>query len=375
MKRSLAYALMTVLLTFLAACSSDGNGNGTDAGDGDAGNQVKCAGVTCLRGELCVNETICVPEASMPAEACQEHEDEEKGYISIGPADLTCHNIEPCSTADDCIGDQQDCFDGFCGIVTPTGDLPTTVTFRGCVDAFGIGDTPHTIRVALYQGNRDPSTDPPLADVATTEDRTGCEYWGEFEFTDVPTNTPLILKSYDEQGFFTVTYKYGLILWADLATDEGGGNFVFDTRDTVQDPRTGGEISLNAWRGYAISQTTYSVILLAVGYRELPPGSGAVAGTARDCLYREMENVSCGLVDKPQVLTFFTNTGNPRPDSGRIGTNKNGIYAAIDLPEGSHRLSCLAEDEDGNQVPLGEYDVQIFEHAITILSFDWYPGL
>ena len=34
-----------------------------------------------------------------------------------------------------------------------------------------------------------------------------------------------------------------------------------------------------------------------------------------------------------------------------------------------------ALDSDGNVVPLGEYEVEVFPHGVTILSFDWYPGI
>jgi len=228
------------------------------------------------------------------------------------------------------------------------------------------------MRVALYLADQDPSGASSW-DVATTEDKQNCEYWGAFEFTDVPTNTPLILKSYDDQGDFVTVFKYNLILWADLATQEGDG-WVFDTRSSASDPRTGREISLHPWRGYAISQATYNVILMAVGVT-LGDNEGAIAGTIRDCAYQEMEYVQCNTSTPPQVVTYFTNAENPRPDHSRDSSNVNGIYAAIGLEAGTHDLACLARNPDGAAVPLGRYSVKVFPHSITILSFDWYPAV
>jgi hypothetical protein len=355
------------LLGALAFAGCNGNGNGSDGG------QHPCGSLTCTSGQACINDTVCVPHATDPANAAEEEEDV---FHVLGPADLSCHNAEPCSADTDCpqdhSGTQLRCKQGFCAIASPEG--PETVTFRGCVDAFGIGDTTHQMRVALYRGNQDP-TGSTQWDQATFEDKTDCEYWGAFEFENVPTNTPLILKTYDEHDTFVVAYKYNLILWADLAKDEGGGNFVFDTRDTASDPRTGLDIPLYPWRAFAISQTTYNVILLAVGITNLPENSGGVAGTVRDCHYHEMQHVRCGFVDKPGIVTYFTNAASPAPDDSIHATNVNGIYAAIDLPAGDHVMACLARDQEGNQVMLGEFPVKIFPHGITLISLDWYPGV
>ncbi|HUU03118.1 MAG TPA: hypothetical protein VM425_16920 [Myxococcota bacterium] len=368
MKNCVRLLYMGALAIAVAGCSG-GNDGGNDGG------QTKCGDHTCAASQNCINDTVCVPRATQAAKACEE--DHDNIYKELGPAELGCHNSEPCSLDGDCPTDASgtglSCHNGFCGVPAPTtAGLPETVTFSGCVDAFGLGDTTHQMKVALYRANQDP-TGSSNWDMATTEDKTNCEYWGAFEFANVPTNTPLILKTYDDQGDFVVTYKYNLILWADLAVDSGGGNWVFDTRTSMADPRTGQDIPLQPWRGFAISQTTYSVILMSVGIT-LPPDNGAIAGTIRDCGYHELANVRCGSFAEPEVMTYFTNAEDPRPDHSRDSTNLNGIFAAISIPQGTHKLSCLAEDASGNQVPLGEYSVKIFPHAITILSFDWYPG-
>ena len=357
-----------VLATSLLAGCNGGNGNGNDGGG------EKCADLTCSSTETCVNDSICVPVPAKPANACEEGADEGI-YQVIGPADLSCHNAEICTQDADCPQDaaaaQMVCRGGFCGTAAPAG--PATVTFRGCVDAFGISDTTHEMRVALYRYNQNPQGSSTW-DVGTFDDQAHCKDWGGFQFENVPTNTPLILKSYDDMGDFVVTYKYNLVLWADLAQDEGG-TFVFDTKTTVSDPRTGSDVPLNPWRGYAISQTTYDIILLAAGITELPPTHGAIAGTIRDCGYHEMENITCGFVDEPTVLTYMSNSKSPRPDKALSGSHVNGMYAAMDIPEGTHHASCLAQDASGSAVPLGEYEVKVFPHAVTILSMDWFPGV
>lgn len=365
MKRWLAI----LLAVLLAGCS--GNSGTSDAGadgqDGGDSNQGKCGNQYCAASQDCLAGSVCVTRPAETARACVE--DQDNLYHEVADADLACHNDVPCQDNDDC-PQEMICHDGTCGIPAPQG--PQTVTFRGCVDAFGIGDTTHQMRIALYLANQDPSGASSW-DMATTEDKQNCEYWGAFEFTDVPTNTPLILKTYDDQGDFVTVYKYNLILWADLATQEGN-TWVFDTRSNASDPRTGQEISLHPWRGYAISQATYNIILMAVGVN-LGDNEGAIAGTIRDCGYQEMEYVQCNTSTRPQVVTYFTNAENPRPDHSRDSTNVNGIYAAIGLEAGSHDLACLARNADGAAVPLGSYTVKVFPHSITILSFDWYPAV
>jgi len=361
------FAATLVLLA--AGCSGNGNGNGD-------GGQTECGDQYCTSSETCVADAICVPNATSAANACEENEHDL--FDVIGPAELGCHNVELCASEDDCpeddSGESLVCRDGYCGIAAPAGGgLPETVTFRGCIDAFGLSDTTDTMHAALYLGSEDPSGASDW-DVAATKDDANCEFWGAFEFEDVPTNTPLILKTYDPQEKFVMTYKYNLVLWADLATDAGGGDWVFDTRASVSDPRTGQEISLDPWRGYAILQSTYDVILMTVGVT-LPENAGGIAGTIRDCGYHELQNVRCSTADKAEVLTYFTNAEDPRPDHSRDSTHTNGIYAAINIPAGTHKVACQALNSDGEQVPLGVYSVDVFGHAITILSFDWYPGI
>jgi len=317
---------------------------------------------------------VCVSTPTSAAQACVE--DEHNVFTCQGAADLSCHNATACAADADCPSDHAGvrlaCRQGVCGIPAPAG--PATVTYRGCVDAFGIGDVTDGMRVALYRADQDP-TGSSSWDMLTTRDEAGCEYWGAFEFTGVPTNTPLILKTYDPQGGFITTYKYNLILWADLAADEGG-TAVFDTRaSAVSDPRTGLITTLHPWRGYAISQPTFNVILLAVGISSLPAGQGGIAGTLRDCQYRELQHARCGVWQEPGVLTYFTNAENPRPERGRAATNVNGIYAAIGLPVGQHTVACLGQNAAGEQVLIGTQRLEVFAGAVSILNLDWAPGL
>ncbi len=364
---------------FLAtACSSEGGSHdsGTSDADQDGGEDL-CGELPCAGSEDCVAGTVCVAQAELEADSCLE--DEQEHFQCSGEADLSCHNTDACSADTDCpidnSGTQLVCRQGFCGISAPAG--PETVTFRGCVDAFGIGDVTYPMQVALYRADQNP-TGSSNWDAATTEvNESVCEYGGAFEFTGVPTNTPLILKSYDPDENFVTTYKYNVVLWADLASDPGDGTFVFDTRETVTDPRTGLDISLNPWRGYAISSSTFRVILMATGISSLPDHQGAVAGTLRDCQYRELKNATCGVVEKPEELVYFTNAENPRPDvTGLHASNVNGLYAAIGLDEGkTHSLACLAQNAEGQQVPIGHVDFQVFGDGVTIISMDWMAGL
>lgn len=378
MKHLYRLPLAALLALALAGCSGGDNGD-HDAGPDDGDDQQRCGGgLPCPSSQSCVNDSMCVSRPDRPAEAFEEVwiGEDEKEFQERGQAQLGCHNSAPCSADADCPSDEAGvqlvCRGGFCGLPAPA-DGPETVTFRGCIDAFGIGDVTNDMRVALYRGNQDPTGDSQW-DMAATEDRDGCRYWGAFEFSDVPTNTPLILKSYDDSGGFITTYKYNLVLWSDLA-EQDGADWVFDTRSQVLDPRTGAEIELHPWRAYAISSPTYDVILMAVGISDLPETQGAIAGTIRDCAYHELKHVRCAAVDKPSELTYFTDSENPRPDQSRDASHVNGIYAAIGLEQGEHRVSCLAQNADGQDVPLGEYSVEVFPHGATILSFDWYPGV
>ncbi len=114
-------------LVCLGACS--GSSNGTDAGnDGDDGNNgdpgpSQCGTQNCSSSERCINDTVCVPLSSQGAQACEE--DHDNIFSPVGAANLSCHNIEPCSIDTDCgqddSGAQLVCKSGFCGVAAPSG--------------------------------------------------------------------------------------------------------------------------------------------------------------------------------------------------------------------------------------------------------------
>jgi hypothetical protein len=356
------------------ACSALVFGGCSDGGE-NGPHGTECGPTYCAGSQTCVADSVCVSTPDSPAQACVE--DENNVFTCQGDADLACHNATTCVADTDCptdhAGVQLACRQGLCGIPAPAG--PATVTYRGCVDAFGIGDVTDGMHVALYRADQDPTGTSPW-DMVTTKDEAGCEYWGAFEFAGVPTNTPLILKSYDPTGGFITTYKHNLVLWADLAADDGQGTFIFDTRATaVSDPRTGLTTTLHPWRGYAISQPTFNVILLAVGISSLPADQGGIAGTLRDCQYRELQHVRCGVYQDATVLTYFTNAENPRPERNREATNVNGIFAAIGLPVGEHTVACMGQNAAGQSVLIGKHTVHVFGGAVSILNMDWHPGL
>ncbi|RME19919.1 MAG: hypothetical protein D6806_17420 [Deltaproteobacteria bacterium] len=370
--KQLKSILVVSFAMMLSFCSSGGGDQPQDGGQ-DGQNTIdqasqKCGSQYCAASESCLAGEVCVGDPTSTARACEEDPNKENIYNEVEDGDLSCHNSLPCP--DEQCPQQLSCKDGTCGVPAPGG--PDRVIFRGCVDAFGIGDITSGMKLALYLPGQDPSGTPSQV-VDTIEDRSSCEYWGYFEFTDVPTNTPLVLKSYDEQGDFVPVYKYNLVLWSDLAQQEGN-DWVFDTRATVTDPRTGQQISLNPWRGYAISQSTYNVILMAVGVT-LGDNQGAIAGTIRDCRYRELANIKCGTAPQAEVVTYFSNAENPRPELSRNSTNVNGIYAAIGIDAGNATLACQGLDAEGNKVPFGAYRVKVFPKSISIVSFDWYPAV
>lgn len=147
---------------------------------------------------------------------------------------------------------------------------------------------------------------------------------GVYEMANLPANTQLVIKISGNIDRWRDTYEFGVIGLSSLADDND------------QIDKTLRAITDGAWQ----TIPTTAGIAYAV-----PPERGAIAGRVYDCgeIGRDPARVAgarVGLVDDAVQIAYFN--ADPEellPLPGRADTNRDGVYAAIDLPSGPNRVS------------------------------------
>ncbi len=393
MTRSLLFSLLVLALT---GCGDDSTGpmDAATADGGDADGAVSDNGVvgdelfadTCLgalrcgAGEL-ETACVCVAEPATPPPGTPDAFDlnrvgcsqlEATGETSRNPDDDFCDAGGNDGAPD--LGCMME------GSYRTRGEVQR-VTFYGVVDVFGNGADADNITVEVYEegpdgtlgallGSATASTADPCAE---TEDEiendmvTGTRLLGFYAIPDIPSETPLIIKTSGNRDFWRDIYSYNVQAEnADLET----GPPAADACETLRtDPLFQG-VARYEYRARILSSSDWTSIPLTAGLVDgIRSTSGVVAGEIHDCSDTRLEFAQAGTFPEAEVLTYFNdNPDNPLPDTGRmVGTSLLGLYAALDIPEGP--VDITAVGRIGEQtVSLGWYRARVFAGAVTSVT-------
>ena len=259
-----------------------------------------------------------------------------------------------------------------CLTTPPALGTSQTVTLTGHVKLFSHGIDSAGVKIEIFKEAKDgalgalvgqafvtsnnDTTDP--AQVVTwlnacpTPD--GCKF-RSFTYPNVPTETPLIIKTSDSAGGSTWAELYDYNIYF--------ANAAVDTAQTVHyDPS-------------AVAATDIGTVAATIGIT-IKDGQGLLAGEVHDC---GDVRVSGATVDTELAhegpLSYFTDDEtNPLPDQGRAargqGTSKLGLFGAINIaPNTPMRVNALGKIAgQSGVVLLGTYVVQTFPNAVTALS-------
>ena len=176
---------------------------------------------------------------------------------------------------------------------------------------------------------------------------------GVYEMANLPANTLLVVKISGNIERWRDTYEFGVIGLSSMAD---GNNQIDKTLRAITD---------GAWQTIPTTAgIPYSV----------PPERGAVAGRVYDCgeTGRDPARVMgarVGLVEDPAQIAYF----NAYPEDllplpGRADTNRDGVYAAIDLPSGPNRVS-VAVTVDQELMSGGARNVWIVPFSVSLSDF------
>ncbi len=389
------WLLSSLLVTTLLACGDDagsmdaalpdsGDNDGGTADNGVSGDEIyaeSCLGPLRCRAGQVETACVCVAEPAMPPPAMPDAFDinrvgcnqlEATGETSRNPKDDFCDSGT--NDAPPELGCMMD--SGY----RTRGEVQM-VTFYGVVDVFGNGADADNITVEVYEEGPDGTLGPLLGSAtastgdpcAETEDEiendmvTGTRLLGFYAIPNIPSETPLIVKTSGNRDFWRDIYSYNVQAEAaDLETDPPAA----DACETLRTNSVFDGVPRYEYRARILSSSDWTSIPLTAGLVDgIRSTSGVVAGEIHDCADTRLEFAQAATFPQPEVLTYFNdNPDNPLPDTGRmVGTSLLGLYAALDIPEGP--VDITAVGRVGEQtVSLGWYRAHVFAGAVTSVT-------
>ncbi len=258
------------------------------------------------------------------------------------------------------------------GCLSNPGELGTSkmVTWKGFVRLFSSGGDSKDVKIQVYKEGKDgalgeavgtpvittgddkpvkPQVEEWLKKCPTT-DPPGCRF-RSFEYPNVPTETPLIIKTSDATGGsqWAELYDYNIVFWNRNVTD----NVV------NHDPSV-------------VAATDLNTVASAAGGFTIQPTMGLLAGEVHDCGDVRLGGafVDTDLKHESDAFYFGENETDPLPDKSRLsqGTSTLGLFGMLNIPTGKPlRLSAVGR-VNGQTTLIGTYTVQTFPGAVTALS-------
>lgn len=139
--------------------------------------------------------------------------------------------------------------------------------------------------------------------------------------------------------------------------------------NTVEKP------SVSETKFNSVSTGTYNVIPAI--YAVTPdPAMGIVAGTVFDCTEEALEGAQVivrdaeGTYPSSQIVRYFN--GDNFPSQEQQWTNTDGLWIAMEIPEGTWFVDAYVADGNGGHMILGTTTIQVFKDSINIANI--YTG-
>lgn len=245
---------------------------------------------------------------------------------------------------------------------------PKPVTLKGHVRLFSTGGDSAGVKIEIYREGPNGALGDLVGKAVVTTDADepapkretflkkcpdgGCIF-RPFTYPDVPTETPLVVKTSDATGGqqWADFYDYNVYF----------GNAKVEAGDVV------------AYEPSAVASTDINTVASAAGGFTVKQDKGLLAGEVHDCgdVRVSGATVDTDAAHEGDMFYFGENESDPLPDKQRasLGTSKLGLFGTLNLPTGQPiRVSALGKVQ-GQTVLLGHYTVQTFPGAVTALSF------
>lgn len=336
-----------------------------------------------------------LPNACDEATACRSGVCRSGVCVTDPPSGAVSNITDPVTNLASSDWPDLDCADQT--FVAPT--QTTTATLYGAVARFGKGrkTTDIHVDVLLAEGfdpsacNDEPTTDAiktcyrnygtpigstlsvaaPSADATECEKHEQCpigyqcfdpnelggtcqEQYGLYQITNVPLDTPLIIRSYatTSEAQWHDTWMFNIVLHSGRVVE---GRVQYDAQ--------------------MVSEGQWQLTTNTVGLPPMDVKNGAVGGRVRDCgVARDdwpVADVRLGLAAPGKSIVYFNNLEDDTvPLIDRETTDILGRFAALDVPAGWNRIAGAAR-VDGQVVTVGGVPVYVVPNSLSIVS---WPG-
>lgn len=259
---------------------------------------------------------------------------------------------------------------------TETGDTDDTDGGGGgAFEQFINVTTPAVGDLSCYTAGSAWLTQTPDATLQTTESASGTvqdfeseegvsEAYVDIWTADAVSGAPDISGTSDTEGNISldvpVCQPYTYKVWTDASRGE--------TVDTYEAHQIDAPSDLSGVIYNSVSTTTYSIIPGLLGVT-VDPDKGVIAGAAYDCNNDAIDNAQVVVVDAdgniPSSLqvNYFKDSF---PNRSEPDTSEDGLWVAMNVPEGDWFVEMWAVAGSGEPVLLGRTSLKVLQNSINI---------
>jgi hypothetical protein len=355
-----AFVSFAVLALLAAACSSK-NSTSVGSSGGTSGGVASCEGAPTLdKADYC---KTCTVAANASPQTCKAPRviDACCTFVAAPSQELSrTHGLNRYSSDDPNMA--LGCLDD-----PGTVGTPQNVTLTGYVRLFSSGGDSAGVKVEVFKEGKDGALGDLVGAAIITKDTDdvlmpkpewlkkcpdgGCSF-RKYTYENVPTETPLIIRTTDATGGQQ---------WAPLYDYN-----IYFANSAVQN----GQVSYDA---SAVAATDLNTVASAAGGFTVDHGKGLLAGEVHDCADVRLSNaiVDTDVAHQGDMFYFGENESDPLPDTTRasVGTSALGLFGTLNVaPNTPIHLSAVGK-KNGETILLGTYTVQTYPGAVTALSF------
>jgi hypothetical protein len=244
---------------------------------------------------------------------------------------------------------------------------PQNVTLKGYVRLFSSGGDSAGVKVEVFKEGANGALGELVGTAVETKDTDeiltpkpewlkkcpdgGCSFRA-YTYANVPTETPLIIRTTDATGGqqWAPLYDYN-IYFANSAVANG-------------------EVHYDA---SAVAATDLNTVASAAGGFTVSQDKGMLAGEVHDCADVRLSGaiVDTDVAHQGDMFYFGENESDPLPDTTRssLGTSALGLFGTLNVATGTPIHISAVGKKDGKTILLGTYTVQTYPGAVTALSF------
>jgi hypothetical protein len=187
-----------------------------------------------------------------------------------------------------------------------------------------------------------------------------------FTIPNVPTNTPLVIRSSAATTWAT------LVAWnVFLASDDkscGGDPLAVDCLDTSDMANPKYQLNVSV-----LSESDYFNIPFTAGLTSgISSGQGAVAGEVHDCDNVRLGNIQVGVSPPGDRFTYFNGSPyNTIPDTSRAatGTDRLGLYSSLNVMPGKITVEGVGL-VDGKEVSVGRFEAVLYADSVAVVNLN-----